>query len=98
MTCFFWTGTKNDLVTNSPLLQNKKQVNTRFQNNKATVFHHSLTSPLQAQRQSLASRWPHPKAAAAAGSLKATLRACRVGDVSVLHGSQLVLLVGFLLF
>lgn len=55
------------------------------------IHYHCYSYHLIAQRDGTAERWPRPLSAVAAGSLRATLRACRVSDVAALHGKQLVL-------
>lgn len=58
------------------------------------LHYHSFGYHLLAQREGQRDkRWPNPKQAVAAGSLRATLRACQVGKPADLHGNQLSLLV-----
>ncbi|KAH9253974.1 hypothetical protein BASA81_008098 [Batrachochytrium salamandrivorans] len=57
------------------------------------IHYHSFGYHLLAQRKSQGERWPNPKQAVAAGSLRATLRACQANKPGDLHGNQLSLLV-----
>lgn len=57
------------------------------------LHYHSYSYHLIVQRRQAGERWPNAKQAVAAGSLKATLRACLVSQVADLHGNQLLLSV-----